>query len=800
MSLCLSFKILFQNNVNMKIYFRIFLLWLIFCPLALNAQKYTISGIVKDKNTGESLIGVNVYVKNTTTGVITNPYGFFSISLPQGEYLISANYLGFADIDTLINLDSNIKLNFEMAESAMQLEEVKITGKRTNDDISSTRMSMVTLSSKTIKQVPVAFGEVDLIKTLSFLPGVKTTDEGSSLSVRGGARDQNLILLDEATVYNASHLGNLFSIFNNDAVQNVEFFKGNMPAQYGGRLSSVIDIRMKEGNNKKYAASGGIGTMSSRLNIEGPIVKNKGSFIISARRAYIDILTKAIKKVIDTFPEVPYYFYDLNLKTNFTINEKNRIFASGYFGKDVFKMESEGNDFNTKFSWGNYTGTLRWNFLPSDKIFTNLTLLVSNYGYNMGSSYTYGKDRKESRFDWDASLLDYSLKYDVGIYLNENVTLKTGFISTYHDFNPGKIEGKDDTITYNFKMATNNALEHGIYLGSEHKITPKLMLGYGIRYSLFQNIGKATVYQLDNEYLTTDTLFYKKGDIFNFYQGFEPRLALTYMLSEKSSIKAGYNRTSQYVHIASNSTSSTVIDIWVGSGENIKPQVADLYSAGYFRNFMDKKIETSVEIYYKDMQNQIEFREFATPQFNPRMDEDFRFGKGRSYGIEFLARKNEGRLTGWIGYTYSKTELKINDIQEKGWFTSTFDRTHDLTIVGSYDVKKWLSISANFLLKSGRPFTTPVLRYEYDGAVIPYYTKRNNDRMPLYHRLDIAATFKWSGRKFHNEIVFSIFDLYNRVNPISIYFRPDEDNENITKAYKQNFLGFMPSITWNFNF
>lgn len=769
----------------------------------LNAQKYTLSGLVKDGNSGESLIGVNVIVKNTNTGVVSNAYGFYSLSLPAGDYDVRVSYVGYRNLDTLINLNSNLKFNIELFESTQELEEVKITGKRTNDGVSSTRMSMVTLTGKTIKQVPVAFGEVDLIKTLSFLPGVKTTDEGSALSVRGGARDQNLILLDEATVYNASHLGNLFSVFNNDAIQNVEFYKGNMPAPYGGRLSSVIDIRMKEGNNKQYSASGGIGTLSSRLNFEGPIVKDKGSFILSGRRAYVDLLTKAIQKVIDTFPDVPYNFYDLNLKANYNINDKNRIFASGYLGKDIFKMNSESNDYSTKFAWGNYTGTLRWNFIPSDKVFTNLTLLATNYSYDMGNSFTYGKEKKESSFTWDAYLQDYSLKYDIGIYLRENITLKTGFISTFHDFNPGKIDGKDDSITYKFKMPKSNALEHGIYIGADHKVASKLTLSYGLRYSLFQNIGEAIVYELNEEYVTTDTLKYKKGDIFNFYQGLEPRLALTYMLTDNSSIKAGYNRTSQYVHIASNSSTTTILDIWIGSGKNIKPQIADLFSAGYFHNFLNNKIETSAEVYYKNMQNQIEFREFATPQFNPRMEEDFRFGKGRSYGVELLIKKTEGDLTGWIGYTFSKAELKINDIQEKDWFTSSFDRTHDFTFVGSYNLSKRLAFSANFLLKSGRPFTTPVIRYGYDDAVFPYYIKRNNDRMPLYHRLDFSVTLKSKyrpHRRFHSETVLSIFDVYNRVNPLSIYFKPDDENENITRAYKQNFLGFMPSVTWNFNF
>jgi outer membrane cobalamin receptor len=770
----------------------------------LMAQKYTISGYVKDVKNGETLIGVNVAVKNTSSGVVTNPYGFYSLSLASGSYTLSISYLGFQTVDTMIMLNTNVTLNLELIEKSQVLKEVRVTSERPQDNVNSTKMSVVSLSGKTMKQIPVAFGEVDVLKVLSFLPGVKTSDEGSSaMSVRGGARDQNLILLDEATVYNASHLGNLLSVFNNDAIQNVEFYKGNIPAQYGGRLSSLIDIRMKDGNNKNFAGSGGIGTLSSRFTLEGPIVKNKGSFIISGRRAYIDLLTKAMHALNDSFPKVPYYFYDLNLKANYNINSKNRILLSGYLGKDVFDMTSDENDYSNNFKWGNYTSTLRWNYIPSDRVFTNLTLLVSNYNYNFGNSFIYGKEKKESKFNWDAYLIDYSLKYDWGFYVNENNTLRAGILTTYHDFNPGKITGHDDTVKYNFKMPVNNALEHGIYLSNEQKLTPDLTLNYGLRYTLYQNIGAATVYKLNSSYETIDTLYYGKRNIYNFYHSLEPRVVLTYVLAPYNSIKVGYNRTSQYVHVATNASTGSILDLWVGSGTNIKPQVADLFTAGYFRNFMDNTIEASVEVYYKHMQNQIEFREFAQPQFNPRMDEDFRFGKGRSYGLELMVRKPEGKLTGWIGYTLSRTELKINDIQEKGWFTSSFDRTHDLSVVAMYNLSKRVSLSANFCLKSGRPFTSPALRYNYMGAVVPYYPNRNNDRVPLYHRLDFSLTWRGKdkpGRRYHSERVFSLFDVYNRTNPVSIYFKPDDNHQNITNAYKQNFLGFMPSFTWNFNF
>lgn len=789
----------------MKTFLRIILsLGLFIFAFQVSAQKITLSGHIKDAGNGEMLLGVNVYEKNTTNGVVSNAYGFYSLSLSPGKHNIVVSFIGYTALDTVINLVSNTTFNFDLNEAASQLKEVEVKAKRASDNIASTQMSVTSISSKTLKQIPVAFGEVDVLKSLSLLPGVKTSDEGSSaMSVRGGARDQNLILLDEATVYNASHLGNMLSVFNNDAIQNVEFYKGNLPAQYGGRLSSLIDIRMKDGNKKKFTGTGGIGTLSSRLTLEGPLVKDKGSFIISGRRAYVDLLTKALHAINDTIPNVPYYFYDLNMKANYSLNPKNKIYVSGYFGKDVYEFESQKKNFSNDLKWGNYTGTLRWNFIPSAKVFTNLTLLVSNYNYNFGNEFIFGKEKKKSKFTWNADLIDYSSKYDVGWYVNDKNLLRVGLISTYHKFNPGKVEGYSDTIRYNFKNPKNNALEHAFYLSNEQKLSPKLTMQYGIRYALFQNIGKASVYKLNSDYETIDTAIYAKNKIYNTFHSLEPRIGLTYLISGNSSLKLGYSRTSQFVHVASNSSTGSIIDLWIGSGPNIKPQYADLFSAGYFRNLFDNKIEASVELYYKNMENQIEFREFATPQFNPRMDEDFRKGRGRSYGVEFLLKKSEGRFTGWFSYTLSKSERKINGIQEKDWFLSSTDRRHDLTVVNMFNLSKRISLSANFTLKSGRPFTSPSLRYQYEGTILPYYTGRNNDQMPLYHRLDLAITIKGKdkpGKWLHNELVLSVFDVYNRSNPISIYFMSDDDNEFVTHAYRQSFLGLTPSITWNFNF
>jgi hypothetical protein len=798
----MSYLKILLMNIFLRIATLVFALNLLLVGNGL-AQKYTLSGYVKDAKNGEALIGVNVFIKNTSTGTASNSYGFYSLSAIPGSYHLMVSYVGYKVIDTLVNLSSDITMNFELAEKINMINEVVIQSKNSRENVESTTMSAVFLTRKAIKQIPVSYGEPDILKVLTLLPGVKTNDEGGSISVRGGARDQNMIMLDEATVYNASHLGNLLSVFNNDAIQSVEFYKGNIPAQYGGRLSSLIDIRMKEGNNKQFSATGGIGTLASRLTLEGPIVKDKGSFMISGRRTYIDLFTRVMHAIKDTIPVTPYYFYDLNLKANYSLNARNKLFVSGYFGKDVFSSTDTVAKINNDFAWGNYTGTLRWNYIISNKIFTNLTLLASNYNYDFKNAWTYGKEMKQNVFEWTSFLKDYSLKYDVGYYMNDKITIKTGFISTYHDIDLGKVNGRQDTLRFKFAMPNNYSLEHALYLACEQKFTSNLSVNYGLRYTLFQSLGKATVYKLNSDYNIIDTVKYGKNKIFNHYQTIEPRIGITYMLNDNSSVKAAYSRTSQYMHIVSNSSIGSLMDIWVGSNSNIKPESANVYSAGFFKNFLDNKIETSIEVYYKDMKNQVSFKEFAQPEFDQRIDEDFRFGIGRSYGAEFFIRKSEGRLNGWISYTYSKTEQKTEGIQQKGWYLSAFDRPHDLSIVGMYDLSKRFSVSANFTLKSGEPFTSPALKYEYEQTVIPYFEKLNNDRMPLYHRLDLSISFRSKekpGRKFRSELVLSVIDVYNRKNASAIYFKSDDDNERITKAYQETLLTITPSLTWNFSF
>ncbi len=777
-----------------------FLITLILFPVA--AQRQTISGYVRDKSNGEMLIGANVFIKDSYTGTVTNSYGFYSLSLKPGNYLIVYQYLGYNTNEIPVELDKDISVNIELETTTDSIDAVIVTAERGDENIVSTQMSSIKITSKVISQIPVILGETDVIKTLSLLPGVKTTGEvSSSLSIRGGARDQNMLILDEATVYNASHLGGFFSVFNNDAIKNVELFKGNIPSRYGGRLSALIDVRMKDGNNKRFSANGGIGLLSSRLTIESPIVKNKGSLIISGRRTYYDVLMKVLHSIADTIPELPVHFYDLNMKANYTLNEKHRLFMSGYLGRDAADL-SIGEDVSSEFNWGNYTATLRWNYIINKRLFSNLTLLASNYDYEIENMLRLGRGDEEYMFRWKAYLKDYSAKLDLGFYLNPDNTLRFGILSTYHDFNVGKINGRSDTLTWDYKIPKIYCIENAFYLSNEQRITEKINISYGLRFSTLHNIGKATIFVYEN-YNVVDTNLYGWGEIYNTYSGLEPRLGFTFVLSEKNSIKWGYTRTRQYLQIASNSTSGTPIDIWIPSSPNVKPQIADQYSIGYFRNFKNNIIKTSIELYYKNMQNQVDFKEFAQPHLNPEIEGELRFGKGRAYGLELMIEKSEGKLTGWVSYTLSKSERNTRDIQEKGWYTSPYDIPHDISVVAAYKLTNRILLSANWVYQSGRPINAPVARWEYGDLILPYFPGRNNDRMPDYHRLDLGLELKGklkSAKRFESSLVFSIYNVYNRKNANTVYFVQDYETQTVTKAMKVSLFRIMPSITYNFKF
>ncbi|MGM0497358.1 MAG: TonB-dependent receptor [Bacteroidota bacterium] len=770
-----------------------------------NSQEVTVNGHVRDENNGEVLIGVNVYLKGTSIGTASNSYGFYSLTFSEGRQTVVFSYTGYKSKEFDLELESDTTLNVELVPQAENIEEVVVSGRKKDENVRSTEMSVEKLNSRTIEKIPVLMGEADMLKTLQLTPGVKSMGSMSTgMSIRGGGRDQNLLLLDEAPVYSAEHLSGLFSVFNNDAVKNTKLYKANIPPRYGGRLSSLIDIRMKDGNSREFAGSGGIGLISSRLTLEGPIVEDKASFIVSGRRTYTDLAVDLFKEISkdDDIQDFPLYFYDLNMKANYRLDDNNRLYASGYFGRDKFSYEL-GEDINSGFDWGNYTTTLRWNHVFNQKLFSNFTLLTSNYDYLLENQFSAKDEESSYSFEYDAFVKDYSLKMDFGYYLNDLNTIRFGMQSTFHDFNLGDVRGQQGSQEFETALPKSKSIESGIYLSNEQEIGENWSFNYGLRYSLFQNIGKATVNVVDDNYNVTGEKKYDEGEIYQTYQNLEPRFAMTYVLSDDQSIKASYSRTSQYIFIASNSRRGNPLDVWMSANPNIKPQVGDQYSTGYYRNFFDNKIETSLDVYYKDMRNQVAFKAFAEPQFNPDIEEDLRVGKGRAYGAELMIRKPKGRLSGWISYSYSTSELKIKDIQHKGWYPSPFDRPHDLDIVAMYDLTSRISISANWSYKTGRPLNAPAARYEYGGVIAPYYSGRNQDRMPDYHQLDLNVTIKGkekSKQLINGEWVISVNNAYARKNADALFFQQKENNSYETNARKVSYYTIFPSISYNFKF
>ncbi len=779
-------------------HFNLAILLFLFFGTSVYGQKMTVHGYVKDGQTGETLIGANVIVKGEYSGTVTNLYGFYSLSLTPGSYTLIYSYMGYSNKEKQIVLSEDINITIELEPSTATIEEVVVKSEAKNQNIVSAQMGVEKLNSKTIEKIPVLFGEADVIKAIKLLPGVVSTSETSSnMSVRGGARDQNMVILDEANVYNVSHLLGIFSVFNNDAISSVEMYKGAIPAFYGGRISSILDIRMKEGNSKKFSGVGSIGLLASRLTLEAPIVKDKGSILISGRRTYMDLLMKGVNKINNSAPEVPYYFYDFNMKGNYKINDKHRIFLSGYFGRDNANFDI-GEDGKQKISWGNYTGTFRWNYMISNQLFANFTFLASNYNYSIESTSVFGNEKKEQSFKWDAFLKDYGVKADFTLFANPNNTLKLGVSSIYHDFNVGKVNGHVDTFKFDFKIPKYYSFENAIYISNEQEIGDKLVLEYGLRGSMLQNIGSGTIYKLDN-YEVIDTTIYSKNEFYNAYFSLEPRFSINYIINRSLSIKAGYSRAAQYAHIASNSNSGTPLDVWMPVGPNVKPQYGDQGTLGLFKNFFDNKFKTSLEFYYKHMTNQIEFKEFSQPYFNPQIESDFRFGQGRAYGAEFLLKKPEGKLTGWISYTLAKSERKIKDIQEKGWYPSPYDHRHNVSIVAMYSITPRVSISSNWVYLTGKPFDAPVARWEYGSLILPYYNGKNGSRYPNYHRMDFGIEIKNKpGKKFDSSWTFSVYNAYNRRNANMVYFSQESSTE--TKAFKYSMLQRIYSVSYNFKF
>ncbi|MFW5699470.1 MAG: TonB-dependent receptor [Bacteroidota bacterium] len=766
------------------------------------SQEVTLHGYVKDGDNGEALIGANIFVKGTATGTVTNVYGFYSLTLKPDNYTIVYSYVGYEEKEITFDLTRDVQQTIELQPAKTALDEVIVTAEKQNSNVTNTKIGIDKLDAKTIEQIPAMMGEVDVIKSLQLLPGVVPTGEISSgMSIRGGGRDQNLVLLDEGTVYNASHALGLFSVFNNDAIKNVELYKGIIPSQYGGRLSSLIDIRMKDGNSKNFSGKGSIGLITSKLTLEAPIIKDKSSIMLSGRRTYLDLLTKAAHKM---FPkevpgELPVYFYDFNAKVNYSINSNNRLYLSGYFGRDNadFSVDDE-NIFRP--GWGNYTGTLRWNHIVNKKLFTNITLITSQYDYDIYNKFAWEEDEetKYTEFNWTAQLRDQALKADFGYFLNPNNTIRFGMSSIYHEFDLARIKGKTDTVDFNFHFPQKYSLESAFYVGNEQK-HGKFALEYGLRLSVLNNIGKTDEYTLKN-YEVVDTTSYRKGEFYNTEWGLEPRISVNYTVNDKNSVKAGYARTRQYLHIASSSESGTPLDVWMPSGPNVNPQIADQVTIGFYKNMFDDYLQLSFETYYKWMQNTIEFKDFAQPYLNPSIESDFRFGRGRAYGLEFLGRVPRGKFSGWVSYTLSRSERKIRDIQEKNWYLSPFDVTHNLSVVGQFEVTKRLFLSSNYVLMSGRPFNVPSARWNYYGWILPYYDGKNTSRYPNYRRLDLGIELKNKPKKrYESSWVFSVYNVLNTKNANLIYFE-QEYNSQVTQAYRQSLLGRIYSVSFNFKF
>ncbi|GAB4252223.1 MAG: TonB-dependent receptor [Vicingaceae bacterium] len=768
-------------------------------------EKFTLSGTIKDKENGETLIGATVYVEEIKSGTTANVYGFYSITLPKGVYHITYSFVGFSPITKEIVLDKNLKIDLELENTALSLKAVEITAEREDKNVSDAGMSTVNLKMEKVAKIPALLGEVDIIKTIQLLPGINSGGEGSNgFFVRGGSSDQNLILLDGAPVYNASHLLGFFSVFNADAIKDMQVYKGGIPAQFGGRLSSLLDIHMKEGNSKKLSASGGIGTVSSKLTVEGPIKKDKSSFIVSGRRTYADLFLKASKDT--SLRKNKLYFYDLSAKVNYQINENNKLFLSGYFGRDVFKFNDE---FAT--SWGNATFTLRWNHLFSQKLFSNITLVLNDYDYNLGVP------DGEQAFNWNSKIIDKSIQADFTYYYNPKNTIRFGGGTIYHKFVPSEFTPASDESFFNTLTFPNRfALEHNIYLSDEMDLTGKLKIEGGIRFSMFQNLGVDTIYRFDTsnpeEYTVADTIS-KSSGIYNTYMNFEPRINIRYLVNEFSSIKASYTRTTQYLHLANNSTSASPLSIWFPSSPNVKPQLADQVAIGFFRNFKSNTYEVSIETYYKKMYNSIDFRDHAQLLFNRYLEGELRIGSAYSYGVELMMKKQKGKFTGWVSYTYSRVKMNIPEINHGKEFFASYDRPHDVSIVNSYDITDRINFSVNWVFFSGRPITVPTGRFQYMGNLVPVYSERNSERMPAYHRLDIGFTFKgkkWDEKpakkngkprwKYESSWNVSVYNVYNRKNAYSITFQQDSNNPNETNAIKTYLFPIIPSITYNFKF
>jgi hypothetical protein len=770
-------------------------------------NNFTISGKVTDQSNGETLFGTSIFLKGTDIGAITNEYGFYSISAPRGSYTLVFSYMGFNEITKEVVLDQNMTLDVELVEFSTQLDEVEVTADEPERAVlRKPEMSVSKLNIKTVKQMPVVLGEVDIIKSLQILPGVTSNGEGSSgFHVRGGAVDQNLVLLDEAIIYNTSHLLGFFSVFNADAVKDLKLYKGGIPARFGGRVSSVLDVRQKDGNSKNFEMTGGIGAISSRLALEGPMFKDRGSFLVAGRGSYAHLFLKLAGE------DNSASFYDLNLKTNYNLNKNNRLYLSGYFGRDLFDI---GGSFSS--SYGNASGNLRWNHIFNDRLFSNLSLIYSNYDYELNIN--------DFEFDWVSSIQNYNIKYDLKYYFNDAFKLDFGASTIKYVFDPGQIKPTSPTSAINeLQLDEKRALESAVYINAEHKLTDNLTAQYGIRFSHFNRMGGQPL----NNYLDDRPLVYNsslriyerqdpigetvysKSERIETFSNFEPRVSLAYQLNGLSSVKAGYSRAAQYIHLLSNTSAVTPIDVWTPSGKYIKPQLSDQFALGYFRNFKDKEYSMEVETFYKTVDNRIDYIDGSDLIGNNTIEREVLSGESRAYGLEVLLRKNEGAFTGWVAYTLAKSEQRTPGgnaggpgINNGDWYSTPYDRTHDISVTGAYQLNEKWSFGTNAIFQTGRPVTYPNGQYQYEGVSIASYSDRNADRLPAYYRLDVSATYR-PNRKPNNrwkgEWVFGIYNVFNRKNAASISFGQNLET-GANEATRTAIFGIVPSVTYNFKF
>ncbi|MBX2963440.1 MAG: TonB-dependent receptor [Cyclobacteriaceae bacterium] len=776
----------------------------------LSQEKATLSGYIKDGSDGETLIGATIYITSLKTGVTTNVYGFYSITLPKGEYAIDFSFVGYVTESRTITLNQNIRLDLELTSQSKQLQEIVISGSAELSRVQSVEMSVNKIDISTISKIPAFLGEVDVIRSLQQLPGVTTVGEGASgFNVRGGSVGQNLVLLDEAAVYNSSHLLGFFSVFNPDAVKDVKLYKGAIPAQFGGRISSLLDVRMKEGSNKDYEVNGGVGTIFSRLAVEGPMLKEKGSFIVAGRRSYIDILAKPFVDVLSDGARLN--FYDLTGKGNYNINSKNRIYLSGYTGRDNFFFAKDQG-----FSWGNNTATLRWNSILNDRLFANFSGIYSKYDYAL----QFGEDERDF-FKWKSSITNYTFKPAFSYFINSENEISFGAEGNYYRFDPAIASGASSGDVIDISLPRKYNLETAFYIGNSQRINNTISVEYGLRYSYFWGFGPGNQYTFNDttagvRRTPVEVTSFNRGEVMSDYGNFEPRMSVKAQLTPNSSLKASYIRMAQYLHLISNTTASNPLDVWTPSSNNIRPELGDQYTLGYFKDLgKEQQYEFSVEAYYRDTKNQIDYIDGADLLINEFLEGDLLTGIGRAYGLEFYVQKKTGRFNGWVAYTLGRTELKVEGINRGNWYPTRFDQTHNLKVTGFYEVTKRLSLSANFTLLSGTPTTFPTSRFIQQGILIPYNESdsRNNVRIPAFHRLDFSARLdgkkvKKNGqpRKNTDYLVFGIYNLYARKNPFSIYF--SQADERFTpgqpiesRATQLSIIGTMvPAISYNFQF